>query len=106
MRVGSWRAGGAALSVRALRAALRKQRSRMLWLILGLMLGSLVSIAVGDPRFRPAMFSAGSGQFQFFSVSVGIAVLLGLRAWKKLTQKREHREQAAFMDQDGHTEAL
>ena len=36
---------GTALSVRALRAALRKQRSRMLWLILGLMLGSLASIA-------------------------------------------------------------
>ena len=97
---------GAALSVRALRAALRKQRSRMLWLILGLMLGSLVSIAVGPAALDPPCSPLGPDNFSFFGFLMGIAVLLGLEGLKKLTQKREHREQAAFMDQDGHTEAL
>ena len=97
---------GAALSVRALRAALRKQRSRMLWLILGLMLGSLVSIAAGPATLDPPRPPLGPDNFNFFGFLLGIAILLGLEGLKKLTQKRERREQAAFMEQAGNAEIL
>lgn len=36
---------GVAISISAIRAALQKYRSQMIWLILGLMLGSLYAIA-------------------------------------------------------------
>lgn len=38
---------GIALSIHGIRTALRKYRSQMMWLILGLMLGSLYAIANG-----------------------------------------------------------
>ena len=37
---------------------------------------------------------------------LGVAALLGMEGLKKLTQTREHREQAAFMEADGNAEAL
>ena len=43
---------GVGLSIHAIRAALRSCRSQMVWLILGLMLGSLYAIANG-PSIRP-----------------------------------------------------
>lgn len=97
---------GAALSVRALRAALRKQRSRMLWLILGLMLGSLASIAAGPATLDTPRPPLEPGNFSLFAFLLGISVLLGLEGLKKLTRQRECREQAAFMGQSGNTEAL
>ena len=97
---------GAALSVHTLRAALRKQRSRMLWLILGLMLGSLVSIAAGPATLDTPRPPLGPDNFSVFGFLSGIAILLGLEGLKKLTQNRESREQAAFMEQGGNTEAL
>lgn len=97
---------GAALSVHALRAALRKHRGRMLWLILGLMLGSLLSIAMGPTTLDPPSSPLGPHNFNFFGFLLGIAVLLGLELLKKLTQKRERMEQAAFMKQNGQAEVL
>ena len=38
---------GVALSIHAIRTALHKYRSEMVWLILGLMLGSLYAIVYG-----------------------------------------------------------
>lgn len=97
---------GAVLSVRALRAALRKQRSRMLWLILGLMLGSFVSIIAGPTTLDLPRSPLGLDNFSVFGFLLGIAILVGLEGLKKLTQKRERREQAAFMDRDSNVEAL
>lgn len=54
---------GAALSVRVLRTALRKQRGRTLWLILGLTLGSLVSIAAGPATLDPPHSPLGPRNF-------------------------------------------
>ncbi len=43
---------GVALSIRAIRTALQKYRSAMIWFILGLMLGSLYAIAMGPPACK------------------------------------------------------
>ena len=47
LALGLGAAAGAALAVRAIRAALRRFRSQMVWLILGLMAGSLYAIVMG-----------------------------------------------------------
>ena len=52
---------GVAISISAIRAALQKYRSQMIWLILGLMLGSLYAIANGPASLatpRPAHLPA------------------------------------------------
>lgn len=97
---------GAALSVRALRAALREHRSRMLWLILGLMTGSLVSIAAGPTTLDTPRPPLGPDNFNVLGFLLGIVILLGLEGLKKLTQKQEHCEQAAFMNQNSSMETL
>lgn len=43
---------GVALSIHAIRTALQKYRSAMIWFILGLMLGSLYAIAMGPPACK------------------------------------------------------
>ena len=56
---------GIGLSIHAIRAALRKYRSQMDWLILGLMAGSLYAIVMGpaglDARSRPSACRALTG---------------------------------------------
>ena len=47
LALGLGAAAGAALAARAIRAALRRFRSQMVWLILGLMAGSLYAIVMG-----------------------------------------------------------
>lgn len=97
---------GAALSVCALRAALRKQRSRMLWLILGLMLGSLVSIAAGPSTLNTPRPPLGPENFSVLGFLLGAAALLSLEGLKKLAQTCERGEEAAFMGQNGNAEVL
>ena len=50
LALGLGAAAGAALAVRAIRAALRRFRSQMVWLILGLMAGSLCLCRAGNYR--------------------------------------------------------
>ena len=79
---------GVGLSIHAIRAALRKYRPQMLWLILGLMAGSLYAIVMGpagldvpQPPVRPA-------SFDFAGFALGIAILLGLEALRKWTVRQ------------------
>nr|WP_325195369.1 DUF368 domain-containing protein [uncultured Oscillibacter sp.] len=88
---------GVAASVHFLRSALRKHRSRMMYLILGLMLGSLAAIVMGPttlPTPRPALSLA---TFQPLGFAVGIAVLLALELLKKWASGKEALEQQAFI---------
>lgn len=88
---------GVAASVHFLRSALRKHRSRMMYLILGLMLGSLAAIVMGPttlPAPRPALSLA---TFQPLGFAIGIAVLLALELLKKWASGKETLEQQAFM---------
>ena len=80
---------GAAVAVRFLREALKHHRSAVVYLILGLMLGSLYAIIMG-----PTTLAAGEPPLTLDSFSplafvLGIAVLLGLEKIKALGQKRE-----------------
>ena len=79
---------GVAISISAIRAALQKYRSQMVWLILGLMLGSLYAIANGPASLatpRPALSMA---TFQPVGFVLGVAVLLALEGMKMMMERK------------------
>ena len=79
---------GVALSISAIRAALQKYRSQMVWLILGLMLGSLYAIANGPASLatpRPALSLA---TFRPVAFLLGAAVLLALEGIKAAMERK------------------
>lgn len=71
-----WRSGGAALAARAIRAALRRFRSQMVWLILGLMAGSLYAIVMGPAGLQTPQTPVSLQTFSLPGFLMGAAVLL------------------------------
>ena len=77
------------LSIHAIRAALRSCRSQMVWLILGLMLGSLYAIANGPASLDTPLPPLDAATFQLPAFLLGTAILLALEGLKKATKRRE-----------------
>lgn len=80
---------GVAISISAIRAALQKYRSQMIWRILGLMLGSLYAIANGPASLatpRPALSMATSQPVGFV---LGATVLLAPEGAKMMMERKE-----------------
>ena len=80
---------GVGLSIHGIRAALRKYRGEMVWLILGLMLGSIYAIANGPASLSSPLLPLDLTSFQLSAFLLGIAILLGLEFSKKLVQQNE-----------------
>ena len=80
---------GVGLSIHAIRAALRSCRSQMVWLILGLMLGSLYAIANGPASLDTPLPPLDAATFQLPAFLLGTAILLALEGLKKATKRRE-----------------
>ena len=74
---------GIGLSIHAIRAALRKYRSQMVWLILGLMAGSLYAIVMGPAGLDTPQAPVSLRTFDFLGFALGVAVLLGLEGLRK-----------------------
>lgn len=79
---------GAGLSIHAIRAALHSCRGHMVWLILGLMLGSLYAIANGPASLDTPLPPLDAATFQLPAL-LGTAILLALEGLKKATKRRE-----------------
>ncbi len=73
---------GVAVSIGAIRAALQKHRGPMVWLILGLMLGSLYAIANGPASLDVPLPPMTLDTIQVPAFLLGGAVLLGLEGLK------------------------
>ena len=87
---------GIGLSIHALRAALRKYRPQMVWLILGLMAGSLYAIMMGPASLDVPQSPVSLQTFDAAGFFLGIAILLGLEALRKYTaQEAPHRKRTA-----------
>ena len=93
---------GVACSIHFIRTALQNHRSPMVWLILGLMLGSLYAIANGPASLDTPLPPLGISTFQPVAFLLGIAVLLGLEALKR---KMEKNAQELPVMQKGEREA-
>lgn len=78
---------GIAVSVNAIRNALRKYRKQMLWLIIGLMLGSLYAIINGPASMDTPLPPLSPDSFRFSAFLLGIAILLTLEFIKKIVEK-------------------
>lgn len=79
---------GVAFSISAIRAALQNHRGATVWLILGLMLGSLYAIANGPASLDVPQPPLGAATFQPLAFVLGAAVLLALEGMKKTAEKQ------------------
>ena len=84
-------AAGVGLSIHAIRTALRKYREQMVWLILGLMLGSLYAIINGPASLNVPLPPMNTATFQLPAFLLGVLILLMLESVKKLMERREQR---------------
>ena len=74
--------------MRGIRAALLKYRAQMVWLILGLMAGSLYAIVCGPASVQPAMPPLSISTFRPLAFVLGIALLLGLEALQRAAARQ------------------
>lgn len=78
---------GIAVSIHAIRAALQRSRSAMVWLILGLMLGSLYAIVNGPASLDTPLPALRLATFQLPAFLLGATLLLALEGMKKAMEK-------------------
>jgi len=74
---------GIGLSIHGIRTALRKYRSQAVWLILGLMAGSLYAIIMGPASLDIPRMPVSPQNFDMIGFTLGILILLGLEALHK-----------------------
>lgn len=74
---------GVGVSIHAIQTALQNHRSAMVWLILGLMLGSLYAIANGPASLDTPLPPLSLATFQLPAFLLGIALLLVLEGVKR-----------------------
>ena len=82
---------GVGLSIHAIRAALRKYRSQMVWLILGLMAGSLYAIVMGPAGLDAPQPPVSFETFDLPGFALGVAILQGLELLRKWTAQHPVR---------------
>lgn len=78
---------GVGVSIHSIRTALQRHRSAMVWLILGLMLGSLYAIVNGPASLESPLPPLTLATFQLPAFLLGAALLLGLNALKVAAEK-------------------
>ncbi len=78
---------GIAVSIHFIRAALRRRRQQMIYLILGLMLGSLYAIVMGPTTLAAPQAPLCLETFQLPAFFAGIGVLLGLEKIRLLLKR-------------------
>ncbi len=84
---------GVVISIKCIKVALEKYRSGMVWLVLGMMAGSVYAIMMGPTTLdtaQPAMkltLMQPDG-IRIIALAVGAAILVGLEFLKKYTEKK------------------
>lgn len=81
---------GTVLSIHAIRTALLKYRGQMVWLILGLMLGSLYAIVNGPASLDTPLPALNAASFRLPAFLLGAVILLALEGIKKVMEQREN----------------
>ena len=79
---------GVGLSIHTIRNALRDHRSPMVWLILGLMLGSLYAIGNGPATLDSALPPLSIASFRLPAFALGILILVALELLKKHMEQK------------------
>lgn len=79
---------GTVLSIHAIRTALLKYRGQTVWLILGLMLGSLYAIVNGPASLDTPLPALNAATFQLPAFLLGAVILLALEGIKKAMEQQ------------------
>ena len=77
------------LVIRTLRRLMRDYRSLMIFLIIGLMLGSLYSVVQGPTTLEIPRDALNFENFRLLFFVIGGAIILGLQAMKGWIEKKE-----------------
>ena len=81
---------GAMVSVKFLKNALKNHRSRVVYFIMGLMLGSLYAITMGPTTLEDGQAPLTLDTFSLLAFIGGILILLGLERIKVINQRTEN----------------
>lgn len=84
---------GILIAVRFIRVALKKYRSPTVYCILGLMIGSLFAIIMGPTTLTPAQEAVSFSTFSWWGFILGIVILLGLEALKRIMEKKRKKDE-------------
>ena len=82
---------GIAISVRYIRLLLRRHRAQMMYLILGLMIGSLYAIVMGPTTLEVPQTPLDFANFRWSGFVIGIVILFWLEFLRRLMHKRRLR---------------
>ena len=96
---------GVGVSIRWIRAALRRNRAKMLYFILGLMAGSLYAIVMGPTTLSPPQQALHLETFHLGGFVLGVGILIGLERLKLLIARREARAEKTEDGTQGEEEA-
>ncbi len=91
---------GVGLSIHFIRSALKKHRGAMVYLIIGLMLGSLFAIVMGPTTLTQPLPALSLSTFSLPGFSLGIAALLALELLKNVTARKKQAGSAAEIEAD------
>ncbi len=91
---------GVGLSIHALRTALRRYRGQLVWLILGLMAGSLYAIVNGPASLAEPLPPLSAAVFQPSAFLLGVGILLALELLKKVTEQRGQKPRVLSRGED------
>ncbi len=83
---------GVGLSIHFIRNALQRHRSAMVYLILGLMAGSLFAIVMGPTTLTEPLPALSLSTFNILGFALGIAGLLGLECLKAAMSKSKQQK--------------
>ena len=79
---------GIVSTIKIIKIELKRHRSQMIYLILGLMIGSLYAVFMGPTTLEVAKPAMNLSTFSFVYFIIGGAILLGLEKGKELLEKK------------------
>ena len=74
---------GAVTVVKAIKACLEKFRAQTVYLILGMMVGSLYAIGIGPTTLEIPQVPLGAGNFPLLPASIGVSLVFGMQKIKE-----------------------
>ncbi len=78
---------GIAVVIKTIRRALEQHRSRMIYFIIGMMIGSLYAIIMGPTTLEHAKAAMSVQTFHPIFFLIGIVILFGLEKVKSISEK-------------------
>lgn len=84
---------GAVTVVKAIKYCLEKYRPQTIYMILGMMIGSLYAIVMGPTTLEVPVNSLNISNFHLVAAIVGVLLVFGLQKIKEVTRQRDYMQQ-------------